>query len=145
MLLTIRNTQQKASRRAAFTLLEVLVVVAILVILAGVATISVFRYLEDAKVGRAKNDMLAIKKAYETYYTQNLTWPQDPSAVYSLLEQGPAAFQSPWPNVTYNVELQSTPQQDGSTVDRPVVTCQPPGKPLIAVPDVQGQGGLGQR
>jgi len=139
MLLTIRsNRPQRATRRLGFTLLEVLVVVAILVILAGVASISVFRYLEDAKVGRAKNDMLTIKKAYETFYTQTSgqRWPQDPSEVYPLMEQGQQAFQSPWPNVMYQVQLQDSPQPDGSIVERPVVTCQPPNKPQIIVPDV---------
>jgi prepilin-type N-terminal cleavage/methylation domain-containing protein len=137
MLLSVRNASQKAARRAGFTLLEVLVVVAILVILAGVASISVFRYLEDAKVGRAKNDMLAIKKAYETFYTQQFRWPNDPSEVYPLLEQGAQAFQSPWPNVFYSVSLQDQIQTDGTDNQRPVVTCQPPGnKPPIVVPDV---------
>ncbi|MBA4189840.1 MAG: hypothetical protein C0467_17800 [Planctomycetaceae bacterium] len=136
LLTTVRNARQRATRRAGFTLLEVLVVVAILVILAGVASISVFQYLEKAKVGRAKNDMLAIKKAYETFYTQQLRWPQDQSEVYPLLEQGAQAFQSPWPNVIYQVQLQDTPQQDGSSTERPVVTCNPPGQQPIIVPDV---------
>jgi len=136
LLTTVQTTRRSAMRRAGFTLLEVLVVVAILVILAGVASISVFQYLEKAKVGRAKNDMLAIKKAYETFYTQQLDWPQDQSQVYPLLEQGAQAFQSPWPNVMYQVQLQETPQQDGSTTQRPVVMCQPPGQPQIIVPDV---------
>jgi prepilin-type N-terminal cleavage/methylation domain-containing protein len=136
MLLTVRTTSQKAARRAGFTLLEVLVVVAILVILAGTASIAVFRYLEDAKVGRAKNDMLAIKKVYETFYTQQFRWPNSPEEVYSLLEQGAQAFQSPWPNVTYQVSLQDTPQPDGTVIERPVVTCQPPNKPMIIVPDI---------
>ena len=64
MLLTnIRTARRKAARRAAFTLLEVLIVVAILVILASAASISLFRYLEDAKVGRAKTDMRVIEQA----------------------------------------------------------------------------------
>ncbi|MFO0825802.1 MAG: prepilin-type N-terminal cleavage/methylation domain-containing protein [Gemmataceae bacterium] len=136
LLTTVRNARQQATRRSGFTLLEVLVVVAILVILAGVASISVFQYLEKAKVGRAKNDMLAIKKAYETFYTQNLRWPQDPSEVYSLLEQGQQAFQSPWPNVIYQVQLQDMQQPDGTSTERPVVICQPPGQQQIIVPDV---------
>ncbi len=136
LLTTLQNSRRKITRRAGFTLLEVLVVVAILVILAGAASIGVFQYLEKAKVGRAKNDMLTIKKVYETFYTQQLRWPQDPSEVYPLLEQGQQAFQSPWPGVMYQVQLQDTPQQDGSTTERPVVTCNPPGQQPIVVPDV---------
>jgi len=136
LLATHSPLRRRAVRRAGFTLLEVLVVVAILVILAGVASIGVFQYLEKAKVGRAKNDMLTIKKAYETFYTQNLRWPQDPSEVYSLIEQGQQAFQSPWPGVIYQVQLQDIPQQDGTVSERPVVTCNPPNQPPIIVPDV---------
>ncbi|WP_439623661.1 prepilin-type N-terminal cleavage/methylation domain-containing protein [Gemmata sp.] len=136
LLTTVQTTRRSAMRRAGFTLLEVLVVVAILVILAGVASISVFRYLEDAKVGRAKNDMLAIKKSYETFYTQQSRWPQDPSEVTPLLEQGAEAFQSPWPGVTYQATVEEVPQSDGTSIQRVYVMCQPPNKPQIVVPDV---------
>ena len=44
-------TRLRRVPRAAFTLLEVLIVVAIIVVLAGVSSIYVFRYLEDAKEG----------------------------------------------------------------------------------------------
>src|SRR5438046_7749458 len=99
MMLPTAHRRRTAARRAAFTLLEVLVVVAILVILAGVASISVFRYMEDAKIGRAKTDMQSIAKAYETYYTQHGTWPdngpQGQAQVASLISQGAKAFDSP--------------------------------------------------
>lgn len=136
LLRTVQNTRRSANRRAGFTLLEVLVVVAILVILAGTAAISVFRYLEDAKVGRAKNDMLAIKKAYETFYTQQFRWPEDPSEVIPLLEQGPLAFESPWkPNAPYYVTIEPFGQPDGTSIDRVVVHCDSPKGP-ITVPDL---------
>ena len=135
LLTTVQTARRSALRRAGFTLLEVLVVVAILVILAGVASISVFRYLEDAKVGRAKNDMLAIKKAYETFYTQQLRWPQDPSEVTPLLGQGAQAFQSPWPPTQYEVSIEPQQQPDGSQIERVLVTCSPQGKNPIQVPE----------
>jgi hypothetical protein len=90
--------------------------------------------LEKTTPLRAKNGMLTIKKAYETFYTQQFRWPQDRSEVYPLLEQGQQAFQSPWPGVMYQVQIQDYPQPDGSVIERPVVNCQPPGKPVIAVP-----------
>jgi hypothetical protein len=90
---------------------------------------------DDTKEGRAVNDMLAIKKVYETFYAQQSRWPKDPSEVYPLLEQGQQAFQSPWPGVMYQVQFQEIPGKDGKLIERPVVTCQPPGKPVIQVPD----------
>jgi len=128
-------SRRRVTRRAAFTLLEVLVVVAILVILAGVASISVFRYLEDAKVSRAKADMQALEKAYKTYYSQKGNWPENPLEVASLLEQGANAFQSPWPGVQYQVTISQYQQPDGQEAQRPVFICNPPGKPEITFPD----------
>jgi len=58
-------------RRSAFTLLEVLVVVAILVVLASVSSIYVFRYLEDAKIDKAKLQAANIAKAAKSYIIKN--------------------------------------------------------------------------
>jgi hypothetical protein len=91
---------------------------------------------EKVREDRVQKEMLAIKKAYETFYTQNFRWPKDPSEVYPLLDKRMDAFRSPWLSVMYQVQIQETPQSDGSTVERVVVTCQPPGKPKIVVPDV---------
>ena len=60
----------RAARRAAFTLLEVLIVVAIIVVLAGVSSVYVFRYLEDSRVNRCKADVQTIAKAAQAYEIQ---------------------------------------------------------------------------
>lgn len=137
MLTPVRSVPRRATRRAAFTLLEVLVVVAILVILAGVASISIFRYMEDAKVGRAKADMQALEKAVKSYYTQNGEWP-DPSnwvaLVGPLTEQGLGCAQSPWPGVMYQYNIRTDIGADGQPIQRPEFLCAPPGKPEIYWP-----------
>jgi general secretion pathway protein G len=136
MLLTnIRSTRRKAARRAAFTLLEVLIVVAILVILASAASISLFRYLEDAKVGRAKNDMRVIAGAYNKYYMEKGSWPQNIQEVGPYLEAGSNGLLDPW-NQVYQVMIDQTPSDDGQQKERPIVMCQPPGKPAIRYPEV---------
>jgi general secretion pathway protein G len=137
MMLAAPSRRNAAVRRSAFTLLEVLVVVAILVILAGVASISVFQYMEKAKIGRAKSDMATIIKAYETYYTQNSTWPQSPQdpGVLSLLSQGQSATIDPWGN-GYQVNVVDVQQPDGTMIQRPVAVCHPPGgQQPIQVPE----------
>lgn len=65
MILAPRKTP--AAARSGFTLLEVLIVVAILVVLAGVASVYVFRYLDDAKVDRAKADVQTLTRAAQSY------------------------------------------------------------------------------
>lgn len=136
MLPAVAVRRRRAARRAGFTLLEVLVVVAILVILAGVASISVFKYLEKAKIGRAKADMETLVKAYKTYYTQNLRWPESPVEVTSLLEQGQEALRDPWGNA-YQIQIVPTQAPDGTTLERPVATCTPAnGEAAFSIPDI---------
>jgi general secretion pathway protein G len=65
------NRRLAPRNRAAFTLLEVLVVVAILVILAAVAGVYVFGYLEDAKVDTAKQTIGQLESACKSYITKN--------------------------------------------------------------------------
>ncbi len=136
MLTTVQSVRRSATRRAAFTLLEVLVVVAILVILAGVASISIFRYMEDAKVGRAKSDMRVIEQAYKKFYTENGEWPMQIDAIVPFLEQGQQGTLDPWQQ-RYTVEMvEYANEGDGQLIQRPIVRCQPPGnKPMIQWPD----------
>src|SRR5207248_1238131 len=61
--------------RSAFTLLEVLIVVAILVVLAGVSSIYVFSALDDAKADRCKADVQTLSKACQMYQLKFGEWP----------------------------------------------------------------------
>jgi general secretion pathway protein G len=61
-------------RRAAFTLLEVLVVVAIIVMLAGMA-VGVMSYLERAREDTAVINASTVKKALLDYKIRNGEWP----------------------------------------------------------------------
>jgi general secretion pathway protein G len=67
LLATFQRDRQKAARRAGFTLLEVLVVVAILVILASVAIIYTTRYLEDSRKTKAQLQAKSLVTAIEAY------------------------------------------------------------------------------
>jgi general secretion pathway protein G len=89
-----------SGRRSAFTLLEVLVVVAILVVLASVASIAVFRYLEESREDKATLDMQALEKSYKTLVvksggevnSQNFNL----GMLVPYLETGEAALIDPW-------------------------------------------------
>jgi len=71
----IQKTQQQPSRHA-FTLMEMLVVVAIIVMLAGVGG---YYYMGQLEKSKAKIAVSQAKKvlttACQTYYTDNETWP----------------------------------------------------------------------
>jgi general secretion pathway protein G len=129
LLQTTQSLRRRAARRAAFTLLEVLIVVAILVILAGSASIAVFKYLEDAKEGRAKADMRMIEQTLQKMYMESggTAYPQmgDPN-VAANLSSGQAGLIDPWGH-PYQWDIENNP----TTGDpRPVVHCQTPKKVL---------------
>ncbi|MBA2225485.1 MAG: type II secretion system protein [Thermogemmata sp.] len=120
-------TNRRHHLRGAFTLLEVLIVVAILVILASAASIALFRYLEEAKEGRAQNDMRAIEQALKTYYLKHGEWPpegeQGLALIAPYLEQGTQGLISPWGTRYYWQLVRTTDEVEGNYKERPVVFC----------------------
>jgi general secretion pathway protein G len=93
----------RVAARSAFTLLEVLIVVAILVVLAGVSSMYVFRYLDDAKRDRVKADVQTITKACQAYQIRTGEFPptlqallQPPQGGAPYLENGMDAIKDPW-------------------------------------------------
>jgi general secretion pathway protein G len=67
MILRHQPRPEQAERRSAFTLLEVLIVVAIIVILASIGGTYAFRAYEDAKVSEAKIKANAIAGAAQRF------------------------------------------------------------------------------
>ena len=120
--------------RAAFTLMEMLVVVAILVVLAGAAVPIYLNYLDNAKRDRAKVDVQTLQQAIEAYksehgqYPQNLqtlTMPDQASGSFATLEQ--KALIDPWGN-PYHFDPSTQHPQTG----RPKVYSNgPPGRNMI--------------
>ena len=63
----LQPRSRSVSRRFAFTLLEVLVVVAIILVLASVATVAVLNIQEDNKVDMARLNAITLEKAVKMY------------------------------------------------------------------------------
>jgi general secretion pathway protein G len=101
MLVSPRSSRSlSASRRAAFTLVEVLVVVAIVVILASVGTIATLKFLADAKIDNARMSAMTIveaAKAYELKNPDGVDFTQTgPEVLVPFLDKGSNGLLDPW-------------------------------------------------
>ncbi|MGF1579359.1 MAG: type II secretion system protein [Gemmataceae bacterium] len=65
----------RASKRAAFTLMEMLVVVAIIVALAAVGGYYLLGQLGASQESTARTQMQVLTKACKTYFIRNNQWP----------------------------------------------------------------------
>ena len=75
------ETQVAAAMRAGFTLIEILVAVAIIGILGTVATVSIPRILENNKIKAAKMGVDNLKAAVVTYNIEKGKYPSDLKAL----------------------------------------------------------------
>ena len=73
--------KSRYTKHRGFTLLELLVVMFILVLLAGVVTVVVTKRMEEAKHAKAVADIATLKSAIDMYYLHNKAYPPDLEAL----------------------------------------------------------------
>jgi general secretion pathway protein G len=110
--------------------MEMLVVVAILVVLAGAAVPIYLNYLERAKKDRAKVDVTTLQTAVEAYKSAYGDYPPDLPTLTQATQNGdfatlePKALIDPW-NQQYHYE----PQTRNPATGRPkIYSTGPPGQ-----------------
>lgn len=123
----------RVARRTAFTLVEVLIVVAILVVLAGVGGVTYMKYLEDSRKDRVRIDVKSLSTAVEAYQIKH----GEPPASLAALAQPDAdgsrpaissadALTDPW-GKPYNYDP-AGPRNNGNKPD--IWAVAPDGIPI---------------
>jgi general secretion pathway protein G len=97
------HQELKSRRRAGFTLMEMLIVVAIIVALAGISVASYFALFEGAKADLAQGQVKSLSTLCDQYRIKNKEFPlnldallqKDPLGNLPLVED-PSALNDPW-------------------------------------------------
>jgi len=77
----------RRQRRRGFTLLEILVVIAILGLLMGMVAVAVVPQFEQAKVDTTRNQMGTIKTALDSYYLKKNKYPDTGMGLKVLVDE----------------------------------------------------------
>jgi general secretion pathway protein G len=99
------------SRRGGFTLIEILVVIAILAVIGSVAVVKYMSYLREASVDTARMKLREVGKTIEIYYSRNLKYPEMIEDLVTPREEGkqgvlkPGALVDPWKNPIQYVQV----------------------------------------
>ena len=106
----------KKKCRKGFTLIELMIVVAIIGILAAIAIPRFAQMLEKAREGATKGNLSSIRSAISIYYSEKEgTWPTDLSTAFtSYLYPIPAAKATPLGNVSTVTATNDVPAAAGT-------------------------------
>ncbi len=73
--------KKQPEHKRGFTLVELLVVIAVVGILASLVSVGVSGALDKAKMTKAQNDVASIAAAWRAYYAEYNTWPVNNASV----------------------------------------------------------------
>lgn len=110
MYLPIFGLFKSAHRQRGFTLIEVMVVVAIVAILASIALPAYNDYINRSRARNAGNDLASLSLVLENLYQRNLAYPVDAGEAddYILKNKAPAWVGSQSDFFKYDVDATAT-------------------------------------
>lgn len=80
---------RKSLRYSGFTLIELMITIVIVAILASIALPSYQNYIKRANIKAAQTDLVSLGLVFESYYQQNLSYPNQNYANTSALSVFP--------------------------------------------------------
>ena len=99
----------KARSNHGFTLLEIIVVVAIIAILAAYIAPKVTGRVDDARVSKAKSDIRVLESSLELYKLDNFVYPSSDQGLEALVNKPSGANTRNWRDGGYIKKLTKDP------------------------------------
>ncbi|MGB3623596.1 type II secretion system protein GspG [Ketobacter sp. MCCC 1A13808] len=103
------NRTLRTSSQQGFTLIEVMIVVAILGVLATLVVVSVGGQTDKANITAAKSNMSTLSKALDLYKLDNFRYPTTDEGLEALVEKPDSARN--WPDGGYIKKVPLDPWQ----------------------------------
>jgi general secretion pathway protein G len=82
-----RARRRRSGGARGFTLIEIMVVVVILGLLAAIVVPTVVSKIDDARVAKAKQDVLSMETALTMFYLDNSKYPTTEQGLKALVQQ----------------------------------------------------------
>jgi len=97
---TLKNIYKVFKRTEGFTLIEIMIVVAIIGILSAIVGPQLFRQIDRADVAAAKNQISNFEVALQSYNLENKNYPDAGEGLQALLRDGHIKKipKDPWKN-----------------------------------------------
>lgn len=120
--LTLTMTDFKATKARGFTLVELMIVVAIVGILGAIATYSIRKYVQSTKASEAGAVINSIRSAEEAFRQDTFVYLDVSQGNYNNLHPSttPGAFKRSWVGDGDTAETSSRFRELGVTTDGPV-------------------------
>ncbi len=99
---------KRAGNQSGFTLLEIIVVVAIIAILAAYIAPKLAGRVDDARISKAKSDIRVLESSLELYKLDNFSYPSSEQGLDALVNQ-PAGDLKNWRKGGYIKKLNKDP------------------------------------
>jgi general secretion pathway protein G len=123
---TVAARGARAATRSAFTLMEIMVVVAIIVILAGISVVAVTGYMERARVDATKAKLHTVETAVSDYNNRHHEYPANLEVLTQRDGALPAYLDHDAIFDEWGREIVIDPNQRHPQTDRPLIYSQGP-------------------